>query len=142
MFMAEEPDWIELAKIAQANHHNRRALEWRLSLGFWTGIAAITYAFLSNPEIDRPDPVALGWGYALVLVASVAFWQLPIQRAHVRDMHFFTYYMRRAQNAPTNFDPHDNDSGGRWQGRHFQWFLGHLCFTGMFMAASWYLLTR
>lgn len=73
----KSPDWIALAKIAQESFFNRRALEWKLSLGFWAGIAAFSWVFFSVDGLAVPQhfDCGLAIGYALLLAITIPFWQ-------------------------------------------------------------------
>jgi hypothetical protein len=89
---------LELAKLSQANIHNRRAMEWRLLLGYWGGIALIVFAVLSGKVSPAPPVLMMICiGLLLLLFVVVPFCILPIQRAHAIDQELFKYYTRRIE---------------------------------------------
>jgi hypothetical protein len=136
----KDTDWIALAKIAQESFFNRRALEWKLSLGFWAGIAAFSWVFFSVDGLTIPHRFNcyLGIGYAVLFVLTIPFWHLPLQKAHGGDKRYFFYYLKRARGIE---DPKFREGKGTWEDVDKVWFFGHLLFTVFFLSLSWYVIT-
>lgn len=100
-----DAELLELAKLSQASFHNRRAMEWRLLLGYWGGVVLIVFGVLSG-KVSATSPVVFLISAALVLLVLVVifFCILPIQRAHAADQQFFLYYTRRVEGIATEAD--------------------------------------
>ena len=93
---------LELAKLTQTNFHNRRSMEWRLLLGYWTGLALVTYAIISGKASVSGVPLALTLcGFFALLLVMVFFCILPVQRGHALDQAFFHYYTRTLEGIQT-----------------------------------------
>jgi hypothetical protein len=78
-----EPDWLELAKIAQQSFFSRRELEWKLAIGFWAAIAAFTWVFFKVDGLKLPPHFdwILGVTYLLLFGLTIPFWHLPLQKS-------------------------------------------------------------
>lgn len=138
---SNEPDWLELAKIAQQSFFNRRELEWKLSLGFWAAIGAFTWLFFSVSDIQVPDHFTciLGVAYVVLFSLTIPFWHLPLQKANGGDKKYYFSYLNRARGI--------EDSGfiegkGTWKDVDHTWFIGHLVFSFFFLAVSWFVITQ
>jgi hypothetical protein len=94
-----EQCWIELAKIAQQSFFNRREVEWKLAIGFWTAIGAFTWAFFAVESLTVPPYFccALGFIYLLLFLLTIPFWHLPIQKAHSIDKQYYHFYIKKAR---------------------------------------------
>lgn len=84
-----EVNFLELAKLSQANIHNRRKMEWQLLLGYWGGLVLVVFAFLSGKVSPTPfvlisTSIALG----LLLLVVIFFCIMPIQRGHANRSGF------------------------------------------------------
>ena len=154
-------EWINLAKIAQASFFNRRALEWKLALGFWGAIAAFTGAVLADKvEIGVEILPQVSCIYWILWIVSLLCWKLPLQIAHATDKRFQVYYMQRAGNRSTEH-PKDWREGKRpnwtkkdkcgfvwWiigsfyylQVNSVVWLIGQAAFSACFLQLSYLLI--
>jgi hypothetical protein len=137
----KNPDWLELAKIAQQSFFNRREIEWKLSLGFWTAIAAFSWMFFKVDCLYVPPCFGcwLGFGYLFLFILTIPFWHLPLQRAHGADKRYLNYYLKRARGID---DPKFREGNGTWEDVDKDWFYGHLAFTLFFLLLSWVVITQ
>jgi hypothetical protein len=136
--------WIELAKLAQQNFQNRRALEWKLAFGFWTAIASLTAVFLLN-KLDRPSdfPSMLAACYGVAWILSLLCWMLPLQIAHAGDKAYWLFYLDKAQggNKPAPGDAKTlSDNLRRLTANSWLWLVGQAAFTLVFLSLSWYAI--
>ena len=134
-------EWLELAKIAQLSFFNRRELEWKLSLGFWTAIAAFSWLFFSVDGLHVPPffNYFLAVVYLFIFVISIPFWHLPLQKSHGADKRYLNYYLKRARGIDA---PSFREGKGRWDDVDKVWFYGHIVFTLFFLALSWFVITQ
>lgn len=130
--------WVSLAQIAQASKHNRRTLEWRLSLGLLGSIGAVTYAFF-HFKLALPD-----WGGTAICVVAVIIWAcsllfaLPIQFGHAGDFAWYKYYMDCAQN-----DEGKKPSGKvKLKGSNWAWLAAHCIFLAVALCLAGAALTN
>ena len=95
-------DWIELAKLAKSSTLNRRAMEWKLAFGLWTGVGLFTACFFTGPQITPPWWLfyALGGAYILIMAVVIWGWQWPMQGAYAGDHAWFVYYTKMAIGTP------------------------------------------
>jgi hypothetical protein len=158
--------WIDLAKISQEEFKDRRALEWKLAFGFWTGIASFTY-FVTGDKTLHLQPCVLTILYGLIGLVATCFWLFPLQRAHADNKAWWKYYLDRAEGYPpciankaggsptcteqatkplpctcrpenwTIFKPFAN-----WKTINSLWFIGQISFTLIFLVLSWFTVTQ
>src|SRR5438876_11559995 len=98
----QSENWIEMAKISRENFYNRRAVEWKLAFGLWTGIGLFTAAFFTSGVTNIPDwlPLTLACVYGGLLLVVIFCWQWPMHTAHADDHNWFVHYMDLAQEIP------------------------------------------
>jgi hypothetical protein len=126
-------DFLELAKLTQANIHSRRTMEWQLLLGYWGGLVLIVFAFLSGKVSPTPFLlVSTSVGLVLLLLVVVFFCIIPIQRAHAIDQDFFVYYTRRAEGRATDADIPDPNAPEL----HPRWTVGQIAFSVLLTAIA------
>lgn len=157
-------EWIRLAELSKNSFFNRRALEWKLAFGFWTGIAVITGALTGLPTLEgNADPIvklapgllcALATIYLVVWLASLCCWQFPLQRGHSIDLAFYKYYTQQAEWMLLRKDTHKDAENGRptrptphWMSgcmcssnAHLLWLIGQAMFTVLFLILSFGLI--
>ncbi len=134
-------NWLELAKISQQSFFNRRSLEWKLSLGFWTSIAAFTWVFFSVDRITVPSHFScvLAIGYLLLFALTIPFWHLPLQIAHAGDKRYYLHYIECTKgDCNKGFDKRKSS----WEDVNKPWFYGHLVFSLFFLVFSWFVITQ
>lgn len=117
---------IELAKLSQATFFNRRAMEWQLLLGYWTGIALTTAAVLSGsfslPMWVRFALIAALW----ILLLVVWFFCIePIQVGHAIDQAFYIYFTKRVEGASPDRPVAKNVK------LNMRWFIGQVLFSAL-----------
>lgn len=92
------PDWLELAKLQQANFHDRRIMEWRVLFGYWSSLGLAVFAVLgSDVRLSALAAILLLSLMFLLLPVVVVCAILPLQRSHAQDRAFLLYYIRRAE---------------------------------------------
>lgn len=129
--------WLELAKIAQESHFNRRALEWRLTLGLFGAIGGVTYAICSL-KLAAPNPWLLGVVCAAVWFLSLLY-LIPIQDGHWWDHQFFVHYTKKARGLDSKC-PEDRKGESirqRWKRNTWVWLWAHWIFLGAFLLLAW-----
>jgi hypothetical protein len=144
----ESPKWIELARIEQGSFESRRALEWKLAFGFWTGISVFTAAVFTYAKFPLPTYIqcVLALLYFVLWIVSINFWQIPIHESHAKGRERFHEYMRRAQRivpkdkTELNEYPAEN-TDWRTTGS-YQWYKGQCWFTFIFLLLSWIIITQ
>ncbi|HVS35899.1 MAG TPA: hypothetical protein VMS17_09975 [Gemmataceae bacterium] len=146
-------EWIELAKICQSNQHNRRAMEWKLAFGLWTGIGAFTAAFFLGHKYELPTwPWWFRWailGAYLALFLVVIFcWQLAMHLAYLGDHRWFIYHMQKARGEKDAKPPEQIPFCScfrwfptyQWTWNSRLWMVGECMITFILLALSWFAI--
>lgn len=141
----EAKEWIELAKLAQENFHNRRSYEWKLAFGFWTAIGAFTSPFIldkipkgANLESFKNQ---LHWFYIFIWLVTVVCWQIPLHSAHAGDREYKFYYIGRIKGMKEKQLPNDG-LFKNWGTRNVLWCIGQCVISAVFLYMSWWLITQ
>ena len=133
-------DWIELAKIAQANFFNRREVEWKLAFSLWTGIGAFTAIFVLKESVRfPPDSAIFGWplwGLYAAIWAIYCLVQSAVAQAHATDKSYLIYFTNRAGARTHTNDP--KDAGIR--DIHWRWLSFHAATTATFLILAWLVI--
>lgn len=123
--------YVTLSEMLYRQHHDRRALEWKIHLALWTLLVVAGWAIVSNDK-------ELG---AMSLIFFVAFpihlvWCLKIHRGIVREQNLSIRYRKAADfivSGGTAIDDLDEPSTfPTWIERrfkHYLWWLGTLLAT-------------
>ncbi len=142
----DKTDWAKLAEIAQSRLFDRRAMEWKLAFGFWSGIAVVTWAILQKCETlvsTAADSAQLsmifGVAYLVLAAIVVALVLLPIQNGFAGDTEFFRHYMDRAQGRESSH-PNDRAVRGGWRPENHVWFWSQVLLTLTFLTISYVLV--
>ena len=81
-----------MAKIAYAKHNDRRAYEWKVTLGIWAVI-------LASIVQDLPLPL---WAWIILVLFYAFFWLSPVWAANNDNKLWHDHYMRAAANLLIN----------------------------------------
>ena len=127
---------IELAKLAYTKHNDRRAYEWKVTLGLWAVILASIGKNIAIPLYVRLAVVFL-YGY---------FWLLPLWTANNKDKLRHDHYTQIAANLLRN--PHtrvtespDPPSGAdRFRQFRKDWAMKFHFFATLFLALAGYFI--
>jgi hypothetical protein len=135
---AQEPNWLELARLSQESFNSRRNWEWKIAFGFWTAIGAFTAGSFS-PEIVLSQGAQIGiWVfYTILLLIYWAFCLRPISVAHDIDKRFFLYFSQRAEGLnPPRPNPLDSSSDQKRLFGKSWWQVGQGIFTAVLLVLS------
>jgi len=129
--------YVELAKLAQSAFDERRRIEWRVNLGLWAALGAITY-FARKERIQVFQPEWLAWVFAIGIFVSYVIYIFHFLAAHTTDKAWKHYYMARAEGEKA-----DRPARGTWVFRGFPWWwlIMQLIFTGMLLYVVTMILT-
>jgi len=132
-----EPDKInacmEQAKLAYIKHNDRRAYEWKVTLGLWAVILASIIQKVSLPF----------WGWSIIVGCYGFFWLAPLWTANKNDKLWHDHYINLAakllQNPNHKIDyPPERIAGiKRYYGFITDWslFFQFLTTAGLALAA-------
>ena len=85
---------LELAKLAYAKHNDRRAYEWKVTLGLWAVI-------LASIAKDISLPIYL---WAVIVLIYGFFWLSPVWTANKNDKLWHDHYTKAAADLLRNED--------------------------------------
>ena len=134
--------YVDLAKMAQASIFNRRAHEWKVAFGLWTGIGVLTYFILSNSEkFPRSPATFLGIVYVIFSLLWLFLWLAPHRRAFHLDQEWEHYYMHMAEGVKAQ----QPRSIAYWEiffprGKQLGWVYGQFLVTVLLLIVSWRLI--
>lgn len=147
--------FLQLAKLAQDSFQNRRAYEWKIAFGLWTGIALFTWFLAQHPALlSAAWLVVLGLLYLCVLAVYLLFWQIPLHRGFLLDKMWKHYYMHKAEGrSPEKSEPDPFDRAPTYGDRLKQmftrspensvlwaWAWGQVFMTLIFLLVSFFIL--
>lgn len=85
--------YIELYRIQLERFDKRRDIEWKVTIGLWTGIAILTGFLAGKVQLGWPDL----WIYILVWGVFSFLWTSNNRFANRRDMNFALVYLNRIE---------------------------------------------
>ncbi|NLF73181.1 MAG: hypothetical protein GX575_29445 [Candidatus Anammoximicrobium sp.] len=95
---SKEEIYLELAKIAQQSIESRRAYEWKIAFGLWSGIGLFTYFMVeSHFSLAEWQLSGLGVLYAIIWCVWTFTWQPFLHLAFEKDKRWKHYYMHKAE---------------------------------------------
>lgn len=144
----DDNDYLELAKITQADFISRRSLEWKLSLGLWGSIAAFTYTVVKTQHLQkRLSELSICWVICIaVLIIGIHWYVLSlVQWSHARDKKLYWWYRGKlegsdkerpweANRSPTRKEVYKGDN------RRKLWLTYHIAITILVVAGAAFLL--
>ena len=102
---------IELAKMAQANFHARRTIEWQLLLAYWGGLGLVVAVILANKSVMSVNGLlAIRCAMIALLFIVFFFCIIPMEGANATDKKLFHYYQHRIEGLDSGLTrPNDKD---------------------------------
>lgn len=154
--LSERELYVKLLEHYQKSFQNRREVEWKLALGFWAAIGAITYSLITVDKDTFVDSdCLLAWlfaGYVIVGIVSVFFWKFPLQHSNASDSLWQRYFRNRAEGKPAirpfGTDPktekEHNESIWNWPAelgrKQWVWLVGQISFTAITLIGSYIVI--
>lgn len=129
--------YIELYRIQLERFDKRRDIEWKVTMGLWTGIVVLTGFLAGKVQLNVSDL----WIYALVWGVFSVLWTSSNRFANRRDMNFALVYLNRIEMLVGHTDKTvEFDMPRRWDFLLDGSRVSQILATAAIMFLSWYFL--
>lgn len=131
--------FIELYKCQWQRYDKRRDFEWKVTLGLWTGIAAVT-AFLAG-KIQFSEIHARA--YIAIWIVYVFMWTRGSWWKNEEDREFALVYLNRAEQLLKHTKEDREAKKPVWWKFLINWSrFSQISVTAVLMLLSWYVLNK